>query len=270
MIRVFSAGLAACVLYAGCTGSIPEQAAADASADLLPADSSPADVTPAETTPDAREDSLCAPPAGLSGTPSSIADVVALANAMLARQPSGQGLLLPCFLQSLARPLAVLASSGPFSAQPAVGQRSPRIFLFSGNLVLSVATEGLGSDVLELAEYVTTTRSIKGEVAFPVEAPLSPAAPYDHVLEPTGTPTTRCALCHSPEEPVSGDGSLNRYISDVIRPAADEVVALPFVDAQRTACDPRQEPWRCLILSAVFGHGPVTQGSFSKDARTIY
>jgi hypothetical protein len=212
---------------------------------------------------------LCAAPSGISGAPASIDDVITLANAMLARQPQEEGLTLPCFVESLARPLTALASSGMFSAQPAVGARSPRIFVFSENLVMSVAPEGLGAERLEVAEYTTPTRSIKGEIAFPIRAPITSTAPYERILYPGG-PGTVCAACHSPEEELTDGTVSHRFESDVLRPRADEEVSLPFLEDQMTVCDSQKEPARCQMLTAVFGHGVVNPGHFSAMARTIY
>jgi hypothetical protein len=188
---------------------------------------------------------------------------------MLANQPSGDALTLPCFVQSLDRPLATLASSGVFSAQPAVGERSPRMFLFSGNLVMSVVPAGVGADLLELAEYAGPTRSVKAEIAFPVAEPLAAGGPFDRIMyQQQGT---ACGFCHYPEREVTPEGSLiRRFESEVLRPSVREEVPLSFVDAQRQACDPVAEPARCRLLTAIFGHGAVVEGRFSPTARTIW
>ncbi len=154
-----------------------------------------------------------------------------------------------------------------------MGARSPRIFLFSGNLVISVAPEGVGADRIEVAEYTAPTRSIKGEIAFPVRTPITSNAPYERILYPGGFPDdtgTVCRACHSPEQEVT-DGSLpHRFESEVLRPLAAEEVSLPFLEDQTTACDSEKEPARCQMLTAVFGHGEVQPGHFSTMARTIY
>src|SRR6187551_2246457 len=89
---------------------------------------------------------ICHPPSGISGAPQTIEDVTALINA-LAAEHDGK-VELPCFVASLDRPLGATASAGYFSAQPAHGARSPRVFLWSGALVLSVVPEGIGKDLL--------------------------------------------------------------------------------------------------------------------------
>ena len=100
---------------------------------------------------------ICRPPASVSGAPQTIDDVTALINALV-KEHDGK-LELPCFIASLDRPLGATASAGFVSAQPAHGARSPRIFLWSGALVLSVAPEGIGKDLLELGYQTTPTRS---------------------------------------------------------------------------------------------------------------
>ncbi len=69
----------------------------------------------------------CRAPAGVSNSPRTIDETVTLINAL------PKPLSLPCFLESLARPLEISASYGVFSAQPAKGIRSPRIFVISGS-----------------------------------------------------------------------------------------------------------------------------------------
>src|SRR5450432_198125 len=63
----------------------------------------------------------CRAPAGVSNNPQSIAETITLLNAL------PKPLSIPCFLESLARPIPVLATFGVLSAQPAVGVRSPRV-----------------------------------------------------------------------------------------------------------------------------------------------
>ena len=206
----------------------------------------------------------CSPSAGVSGAPSSIADAVVLANDLLARQP--EGLTVPCFVESLDRPLGVQAVNSIFSVQPAVGPRSPRIFLFSGNLVMSVVPEGDTAHSIELAEYLSPTRSIKAEIGFPLQAPISSSAPFDRVRDGEGT---WCRGCHRDETRADSVTIAEAFGSDVLRPAPADEVPLPYVANEASACDSSLEPGRCAMLDAVFGHGPVEPRAFSRDARTI-
>ena len=62
---------------------------------------------------------------------------------------------LPCFLQALARPLKMHAAVSLISAQPSVGARSPRIFLFFDGLRVSIVPAGAGAPLLEMGEIAT-------------------------------------------------------------------------------------------------------------------
>src|SRR5512132_2940408 len=98
--------------------------------------------------PDPKDLAICHAPPWVNGTPQTIEDVTALINA-LAEEHDGK-VELPCFVASLNRPLGASASAGFVSAQPAAGARSPRMFLWSGALVMSVTPEGLGANLLEM------------------------------------------------------------------------------------------------------------------------
>jgi hypothetical protein len=209
--------------------------------------------------------STCVPTGGASGSPASIADVIQLANALLAKQP--KELSLPCLVESLERPLATLATYSLFSAQPSVGRRSPRIFLFSGNVTMSVAPAGSGSHLLELADYTSPTRSVKAEIPFPLSAPLTPAQPYERLIFEGGT---TCGACHEPETPAAQITVARAFETDVLRPRPEDEVPFPFLQDEMVACDREQEPERCDMLTAVFGHGEVDLRRFSPAARTIY
>ena len=77
-----------------------------------------------DAAPVVQVDPRCVAPEGVSTAPQTIAEVVTLLNAL------PKPLNLPCFVASLARPLSLHAVNSPFSAQPAQGRRSPRIFIF--------------------------------------------------------------------------------------------------------------------------------------------
>lgn len=209
--------------------------------------------------------SLCAPSPGISGAPSSIADAIALANDLLARHPDG--LTIPCFVQSLDRPLGMLAVNSVFSAQPAGGPRSPRTFLFTGNLVMSVVPSGPAVHSVELAEYVLPTRSIKAEIGFPLQAPLTGAQPYDRIRSGNGT---WCSGCHLDEAQTDSVTITEAFATNVLRPRPIDVVPLSFVADQASTCDNTVEPERCALLNALLGHGAIEPREFSPDARTIY
>jgi hypothetical protein len=214
-------------------------------------------------------DDHCPSAPGVSGSPGSIAEAVAMANALYAaRIHDDDPLTLPCFVQRLARPLSTVAVTGQISLQPADGARSPRIFLFSGSLVMSVAPSGAGNPFLELAEYTTSpTRSIKAQMEFPLTAPLPLADPYDSIREKAGTV---CGGCHRDEVQSTSVTFTQGFESSVFRPLPSEQVPLLYLQDQTRTCDPKAEPARCEMLDAVYNHGNVTVGSFSPDAETIY
>ena len=201
----------------------------------------------------------------VSGSPSTIDEAVGMANAMMAE--AGQPVTLPCFLERLDRPLKAMAVLSLFSLQPSVGKRSPRIFLFAGNLVMSVVPAGDGRDLLELAEYTAPTRSIKAEVQFPVGVTLSASEPYDRVRQ--GAKTV-CGGCHRSEQSAQQVSVTQGFESDVLRPRGRDEVPLPFLLEETRLCEPEVEPERCEMLNALFAHGEVQRGAFSADAHTIF
>jgi hypothetical protein len=202
----------------------------------------------------------------VSGSPSSIAEAVSLTNALYAAHP--EGLTLPCWVESLDRPLATLAVNSLFSAQPSVGPRSPRIFFFSGNLVVSVSVEGIGSHSLELADYATPLRSTKAEIEFPVTAPIAPALPYDRILY--DQQSTSCSFCHRDEMQAPEITFTKAFASDVLRPRPQDEVSFPYLVNETSTCDRAKEPERCDMLQAVFGHGELTTRQFPAEAHTIF
>ena len=84
--------------------------------------------------------------AKVSGEVGSIAAVVERLNA-LPGQPDGA-----CFAASVPRPLALVATTGITSAQPANSRASPRIFLMLPAVVAGVVPDGDGAKLLELGE----------------------------------------------------------------------------------------------------------------------
>jgi hypothetical protein len=207
----------------------------------------------------------CVPPEGVSASPTKVDDVVTLVNALRAEQ--GNAVTIPCVIESLDRPLGILAVESRLSLQPAVGRRSPRFFLFSGDLVMTVVPAGDGYDLMEISTLVSETRSVKAEIGFPVAAPLTPSSPYDRVR--MGNATT-CSSCHGFEAPSTLVTSTQAFESVVLRPRDAEEVDLAFARGEYTACDATKEKERCEMLTAIFGHGELVPRDFSPEARTIY
>jgi hypothetical protein len=176
-------------------------------------------------------------------------------------------LSLPCFLESLARPLEISASHGVFSAQPAKGARSPRIFVFQDPNVMSIVPDGDGAELLEFGEQRPEFRSLKAEIAFPVTTQLLPNSPFDRLLfSPT---LTTCGGCHPGELQESEISGVPTFTSLALRPRPREIVSVASLDHELSICDRTQEPLRCAMLDALMGWGPVSDRSFPFEMATF-
>lgn len=174
----------------------------------------------------------------------------------------------PCFVASLPRPLSLVATTGVASAQPAVSRASPRIFFLLPGLVASVVPEGDGSKLLELGEWVTTTRTLKGEIALPVTAPLTADAPYQHVLYGMPATSTTCGLCHRTEAP--HDTIAGAYVSVAFQPQRGTTVPASELSAAHEACvTAHDEAGRCAMFHALFDFGVVKDGAFAREVETF-
>ncbi|MBX3206174.1 MAG: hypothetical protein KF764_13975 [Labilithrix sp.] len=117
-------------------------------------------------------------------------------NAIIGRGGDGA-----CFVATLPRPLAVVATLNTTSAQLAGGRGAPRLFFMLPKLVVAAVPESAGSKVIELGQWTGTTTTIKGEVPLPVTAPLAADAAFQHILGHRRSPAhsrgghpARCAL----------------------------------------------------------------------------
>lgn len=212
---------------------------------------------PSQSDPPVRR---CVAPEGL-GSPGNIAQAVELLDAL------PDPVDLPCVLESLDRPLAVELTSSPFSAQPAMGIRSPRIFLFEAGLVLSVAIDGNGAGVLEFAESVDAQHSIKAELVLPIERPLIAAAPYIRVQNDSGT---ICGFCHVNEKVHRAIDDTFAFSSQALRPRDQDVVDLDLLREEHRRCDAEAEPERCAALVSLFEFGRVQHRTFPTDLPTFF
>lgn len=203
----------------------------------------------------------CAAPAGLAA-PSSVAMVVDWINAL------PKPLSLACFLETLERPLRIYASQSLFSAQPAAGRRSPRMFLFEEPLIMSITPAGIGSHLLEFGEWRSDTSSLKAEIVFPVTSELPPSAPFDHLV--VDERLTTCGGCHGQEEPDPSITVASAFVSRALRPVPTERVSLDEVHREARACDALVEPERCAMLVAVFGQGQLLDAEFPAALDTFY
>jgi hypothetical protein len=186
----------------------------------------------------------CSPAKGVSNDPRSIDEAVALINAL------PKPLSVACFIEALARPIQIQATSSDFSVQPAEGEGRPRIFIVRGNLVMTVVASDKYDAEIELGERVADGRSIKGAIAFPVIGPVNSDGAYSYVRR--GSLTT-CASCHSPEVPM--DSRPGVFVSKILPPMPLFEVSVTSVVDLAANCDPETEPRRCGILRAVVGGG---------------
>ncbi len=162
---------------------------------------------------------------------------------------------IPCVIAGLPRPLAVVASTSVFSAQPAEGRRSPRLFLMLDGLILAVVPDGTGKHLLEFGQLVAPGRTVKAELAFPIDGGVADAAPYERVQ--MNATQTNCALCHRFESPHDAG-----YSSAGFKPDPGNLVPLSELKQQLAACDFAAEKERCDMLFAVFSFGTTTEGKF--------
>jgi len=203
----------------------------------------------------------CRVPAGVSNSPQSIAETITLLNAL------PKPLSIPCFLESLARPLPMMATFGVLSAQPAVGARSPRIFLFFGPNRMSIVPDGVGASVLEFGEERPNYRSLKGEIEFPLTDDLPQSAPFDRVL--FSDQLTNCGLCHSAEQSEPNPATVHAFVSQSLRPAPRNAVSLQSLQYELGICNRGVEPYRCAMLDSLFSLGPVTEAQFPAEMQTF-
>ncbi len=205
----------------------------------------------------------CVTPRGHTGSPQSIEEAVAHIQAL----PGPVD--VPCVLESFARPLSLLASNSPFSAQPARGDANPRLFVFFDGLILSFATTGHGATLVEFAEFVGPTTTIKGELEFPLDpAVVDTAAVFTQVQFEDGG--SNCRFCHRNEVPADADLYPGAFASDALAAREDTILDLEQVRAYADHCDVRVDPMRCAIYDAVFDSGEVVAGSFDPEIQTIF
>ena len=258
------------LLAAGCADEGPVSQGPASESDVTSDGSSTSDessTSDTDTDTDTDTDGLpvlparCEAPPGL-GSPQTIAEALALLNAL------PPPITVPCVVQSLDRPLAITATTSTISAQPAVDAGSPRIFIFSGPLILSIVPGGTGRDLLEFGEPRGELESLKGELEMPALQPIPAGKPFDHLRY--NEQLTVCGFCHRDERLAVDQDHPNALISRALRPVDDRLVDLDDLRAEHAACAPDLEPERCAILSAVFDHGPVVEERFAEELGTIF
>jgi hypothetical protein len=166
-----------------------------------------------------------------------------------------------CLVASLPRPLSLVASLSATSLQPAVDSNTPRIFVMYDGLSLSVVGGGDGENAVEFGQWVTPTRTLKGEIRWPVMRPVAPERPYQGLVDP-GQTVSSCGFCHQSEE--AHATIPGAFVSAALAPGGLNELAIEDVRAIRASCS--HEPY-CAILRALFDYGPVHQGAFADDVQ---
>jgi hypothetical protein len=204
----------------------------------------------------------CSPSKGTTGNPKSIYEVLDLINAL------PRPVTLPCFLESLDRPLALNANFNTQSAQPAMGKRSPRIFVLVNESLSMSLVPGAEAQTLEFGERdASGANSVKGELHFPVEGQLVPDDAFSGLSpdESTGLTLdqgTSCGVCHNNEATSANYPFRGAFASAIVKPAPFFAVKVEAIQQERDACDSAEEPERCAVLEALFDHGEVVQAEF--------
>ncbi len=251
-IRCISLGWACLLATAGCEPSGTDGAKAPqaqaGSGGGLDADIPDMDAAVAPPPRDPR----CIAPEGVSTAPQTVAEAVALINAL------PKPLTVPCFVAALARPLSLHAVNSPFSAQPAQGRRNPRIFVFFPGLILSIVPDGPGAHLVEFAEARSGDRSLKAELEFPIAEQLDEASAYHRVF--FSETLTTCGFCHQGETRDESIGSPLAMVSPALRPRPEQRVPLTELFAHVAACDAE-----ATAAAAGAGGGAPTDAGALKD-----
>lgn len=243
MLMRYTAARAACIMLLGCVVSC------DAPEEL---DEPPEDLSVQDSNPVQPPDP-CEVLRETQGRPETIEEVMALVDAL------PHPVSVECVVRALQRPIGASATNSIFSAQPAGGNESPRVFLFSGDLVISVTLGESGIHLMEFGEHLGDGNSVKGELVFPVDAPLEADAPYAHVM--LNEHVSSCALCHGDETQVAEYGGARVFRSIALRPRADQVIPLESLREELTLCQTKQEESeRCGLLDALFDGQLLEQG----------
>lgn len=196
---------------------------------------------------------------------------------------------LPCFVESLPRPLYVNMSESLSSAQPAISDKDPRVFMFFDNLTISIVTdhdeenvtpEGKEFNLLEMAFLTTDISnlednedilSIKGEIGFPITEDLLPESPHKRIVLDFTDTTSACALCHTEESEAYtvGDDNIPAYQSLALKPFTAHHVTLETMEQENNNCTSPTESYRCLMLSSLLDYGDVYEQDFPEEMKVF-
>lgn len=210
---------------------------------------------------------VCTLPSGAPSRPAKIADLVTLLN--LLPMP----VTLPCLLDVLPKPYELTATRGRSSLQPAHDAENPRVFVFIDGLILSFVPDGPDRELLEVSEVQPgDATSVKGELEFPLKAPVAPSAFYDRVQRKDGIEGTRCARCHNNDAVQPGaEYEGKAFVSQALRPLDAEIVPLSTLRELGTACKGVVSR-RCDVFRAMLGEGEGTakERLFPKTMPTMF
>ena len=175
---------------------------------------------------------------------------------------------LPCFLDSLAKPVKVYLTASSLSVQPAFGPKNPRIFIMNSSLIMSISTSGSASETLEFAEFYSSKSSYKGELKFPVESELTYSAPFLKIER--GEDGTGCRGCHFQETKGMIDGEV-AYRSMALRPEPSHEISITWFARELMTCDLIDDfSHRCNIIRALFDEVIPSQATFPVGTPTFY
>jgi hypothetical protein len=214
--------------------------------------------------PEQTADAACQAPVGATLT--DVQSVVDWINAL------AKPLTLPCFIESLPRPLKIQPAYSEFSAQPSPDYRSPRIFFFFDRLILTVAVDQNFSEfpypLLEMSYVVDeeTLITTKAELKFPVLNELSPAAPYTWLS--FNDRISQCSFCHPRESILTRVDGEPVYQSSMLKPTTPLPVNQLYLE--RENCQPNEAAHRCAMLASIVDHGELLPYQFPAKAPTIF
>lgn len=212
--------------------------------------------------PEAQTRTHCAEATELQAAPQSIQEAVDFINEL------PHPVTLDCFIERLERPMPLAATSSLVSLQPAVGAENPRLFLFYGDLIMSVAVDGdPGRTLLEFGEIETGTQTVKGEIEFPVSESLVVDEAFERIENEEGG-GSKCRLCHRGERP--SEVYERGLVSDGLAFIFAEHVEYGDVYAEYLECRlTLDHSPRCERYRALFEYGEVVDSDFPEDFPTF-
>lgn len=188
-------------------------------------------------------------------TPNSIVEAINLMNAL------PKPLTMDCFLKSLKKPLKVMAVNNTFSAQPAMGNENPRIFILNSKLSISVVPAGIGKALVEMSEPTSSTMSSKAELEFPIQQKIAPYEAFNRIADGSSD-NSKCVFCHRFEEKKLYPGIGFVFNSGIVRPNEYQRVFSKYLRNQASICDSTANKDRCDILNAIFMMGEAQDSDF--------